>query len=400
MVSRKDILVTLTTDLSDLNVAEDLRKALDCEKHVFFQDIISGKETLPHTQTRISFHGHGDVDIFGSRDSHFNPKQFAEELIQILKTNKQITDIDLLSCNVGMIDAKGYSYAGELQDLLQHAGYNIRINTFVVDNSKNDVHSSFFVVGTNSSDAPLSLGDKSFLKSDEFSLDILRKTNEKQMKIYDRLTSAFTEQAVCNTKIDILNAIYSMCSSDESNAMTLQQFTKEMQAKNYSNEKITELVGLYHLQFIDDGMSEPYVKGDILSQMERAVYKNQRKCENVYDGIYMYKGDATRAKDHVLTQVYHLNQRISQLSEEFAKARAEEGRAYMDKLANIRNYLAPVKELTQAKKETVQQEVSASLADSTLVISSILNASKSNTATPEKQQKNEEADLSHDLRNH
>lgn len=337
---KPNLLVSFATDTSEASIANALGNALH-ETVVSYQDLTTGRTPIPSTQTRLSFYGHGDVDIFGSTRAYFNPTQFAAELIKILTANPGIKDIDLLSCNVGLIDSKGQSYVTQVQAILNKAGFKVNINTFIVDNSKKDVHESLFVVGVDNAYAPslrqeiISRGID-LVAADEFSLDILRSNNERLMKVSAEIQTVKEKIAFEEALTGLFNAMKVCCSDG---AFTEAALKAEM-CKQYSEPTVNRLLAMYHVEcFAGNDDEEGYIKCDLPPARQRADYTG--KYSAIREGKYTFSGEVREAQSLTPDEGIRLNVRLSELSCLFAELRAKEARAFKDKLSNIRAYLKP-----------------------------------------------------------
>src|SRR5262245_62128176 len=109
---KPNVLISFENDKHETAITTKLGKALG-EVVATYEEVMTGKFPIPSTQTRLSFYGHGDVDKFGSDKVHFTPEEFAQLLIKILTINPNIKDIDLMACNVGLLDEKGECYTSK-----------------------------------------------------------------------------------------------------------------------------------------------------------------------------------------------------------------------------------------------------------------------------------------------
>lgn len=382
---KPNLLVSFATDMSETSIATELGKALD-ETVVSFQDIATGRTPIPSTQTRLTFYGHGDIDVFGSNRTYFNPTQFAAELIKILTTNPGIKDIDLLSCNVGLIDDKGQSYVTQVQDILNKAGFKVNINTFLVDNSKKDVHESLFVVGVDNAYGPslrqeIASRGVDLVGADEFSLDILRTNNERLMKVS-------ADIQIIKEKIafeDALTGLFSAMKSCCSDRTYTEDALKEEMRRHFSEPTINRLLGMYHVEYFAGNDDEDgYFKCDLPPARQRAEYTG--KYTAIREGKYTYSGEVREAQNLTPDESMRLNVRLSELSCLFSELRAREGRVFKDKLSNIRSYLkpAPVLALTVAPVLHAPSTagihgalLAASVEKSTATVESIIESIKS-----------------------
>lgn len=337
---KPNLLVSFATDANETSIATELGKALN-ETVVSFQDIATGRTPIPSTQTRISFYGHGDIDVFGSNRTYFNPSQFAAELMKMLTTNPGIKDIDLLSCNVGLVDAKGQSYVTQVQAILNKAGFKVNINTFLVDNSKRDVHESLFVVGVDNAYGPslraeIASRGIDLVGADEFSLDILRTNNERLMKVSADIQVVKERIAFEDALTGLFSAMKTCCA----NSTFTEAALKAEMCRTYSEPTVNRLLDMYHMEyFAGNDDTDGYFKCDLPPAAQRATYGG--KYDAVRTGKYTFAGEVREAQSITPDDGMRLNVRLSELSCLFAELRAREGRAFKDKLVNIRNYLKP-----------------------------------------------------------
>lgn len=320
----KQVFITFHTEKeSERLTAENIAAAVEA-KVITFKELLTNNH-VPADQARIIFHGHGSPEMFGSLYHHYSAKEFAEELISLLKNNPKIKDIDLLSCNLGLIDKDGSCYAGIVQSYLDEAGFDyVSINTFLVDNKNDDILDSFFIVGM--SDA----SDSFFLNKTQFSLDLLKKENKDQVNIHDELHELEKELYLSKVIIDLLTAIRFACKEDH---VTLNTLTEELHALGYNKTQIDKIVKDYNVKLHDTEEDiDPYFTCNIIDPKKK----------------YQYANDTRDDINALESQIYSLSRRHEELSRIFAKLRSESKntRILIGDIKNIQNNLASMHMIT------------------------------------------------------
>lgn len=300
-------------------VADKLAHAIHC-KAVTFKDVIAEAEIIPPTQTRIAFHGHGDATQFGSIDHNMTPDEFAKELITLLTKYPHVKDIDLLSCNLGLIDQNGQCYAGIVQTHLDKAGFSyVNVNTFIVDNKSDEILDSFFVVGMSDELHP------SLLKPNQFSLDILRKDNIDQIKVHQAIKDVEKDLYFGNVKMNLLASIRNVCKGDE---VSLDNLKAEMLLQGYNEDIFNKIIKEYDVKVHKPEDEEAYFTCNIIDSSKK----------------YMYKKDAQEDMYVIERQMHDISKKHEVLSLQFAKLRSESPntRSFVSELKDIHTFLVPM----------------------------------------------------------
>lgn len=323
--AEQDLLITFhdTGEHSAREAANKLSAALNC-KVVTFKEGQLDQVSTPATQTRVAFHGDGNSQIFGSTKHYLSPIEFANELIKFLKNNPNVTDVDLLSCNLGLIDKNNNCYALSVQECLDANGYgHVNVNTFVADNKDDAILDSFFIVGLKNDPNSQTLGENLF------SLDVLKKDNAKQAEMSKRLEGLENDQFDLQVQRDLLASIKELLAGKSAN-VTLANLRTRLQDKDYNQGQITHILTKYNVQIYDQE-DDLYVTTNLFPQKQ-----------------YRYKKDVQTDMDAVDVKISKTSKDMEELANNFAKLRTAEAsttRIHKDEISQVRKYLKPMRHL-------------------------------------------------------
>ncbi|VVC75366.1 hypothetical protein AQUSIP_06560 [Aquicella siphonis] len=329
-------LIALANKKIERGIYTRLAQALNCEA-ISFEDLLNGNGSIPPTQTRVTFYGHSDGDVFGGGHKYYNAEEFSNHVLAILKTNPGIREIDLLACNVGAFDMNGECYASKVKQLLSKSGYDIQINTFVVDNSDNSIVKSFFVVGNLNVDDQS--GEKnatgtSYLNADEFSLDILRSSDQGLYAAYmavredrEHLEEYKLISAILSTFYEIIEA--EMNSDEFTKQDALKIFKKSMATHKFFRgtedfeSTLDYIIKKYNIQFMENEKTASF------------------RFNNVSYG-FKYRKDISREANYFDDMQLVAKQKYVKSYNECSQMRSERARVMKGSLSDIRTHLKPV----------------------------------------------------------
>lgn len=325
-----NLFITFHTSHDDERiVAEEIGTAMGC-KAVTLKEVLSKTHEFPSTQTRVAFHGHGGSDTFGSQDHNLSPDEFADEIITLLNRYPNIKDIDLLSCNLGLLDEDGNCYASIVQSRLDKAGFaHVNVNTFLVDNGKKNILDSFFIVGM--SESP----QKGYLSKGTFSLDLLRVENEEQVLLHEQINRLNEQLYELKVKGDVLRSISGVCSGDD---VTMEKFKKEMTSRGYNEKQLTSIIRDFNVVIHDSDESDNYFTCNIVDSSKK----------------YIYKRDARTDLDTLDEPERLLRDQLLRANNDFALLRSTQKntRVFTGEIRYVQDYLVPARQVTEYQLRT------------------------------------------------
>lgn len=329
-------LIFLANKKIERGIYTRLAKALNCEA-VSLEDLLNKRVLIPSLQDRVTFYGHSDGEYFGGGQVYYTAEEFSKHLLEILQTSPDIREIDLLACNVGAFDKNGECYASKIREILLKNGYDIRVNTFVVDNSDDSIVKSFFVVGNlnvNDEKNNMQTPDTPDLTSDEFALDILRSSDHELYKAYQAVNEDRTRLDECKLISAIVSAFDAIIDAE----MNMDEFTqkdainifkKHMRANKYFHgvqdfeSVLSDIMKKYNIQFMQNDKTASY-------RFNNSLYE------------FKYPKDISRVSSQIEYIESAAKQRYVASYNQCSKMRAERARVMKGGLSDIRTYLKPV----------------------------------------------------------
>lgn len=322
--------ITLAHGKNERPIAAKLAEALHTDP-IPLENLLTRKARLPPEQTRLSFYGHSNGEVFGGDGQFYNEEAFVKNLIHILEKNPSIREIDLLSCNVGAMDAEGRCYAANVKEQLLEAGHDIEVNTFLVDNRDNSIRMSFFVVGSDAAEQEMMNVKKDLLKASEFSLDVIRLNQPELNQLYDLYWEKKHDLIDKSMKLKIVNAFYKIISKAVTQELSGEEMMNILKDtlrgkkifRHLSNKKLDHIIKSLDIVFFS---SPPFIR----------LVINDQKC------ALSFEKDISRLKDYLSSMKIDAQHQFKLVANQFALLRATEARVYKGDIAEIRSFLKPV----------------------------------------------------------